>query len=755
MWSRTLVAALALCFFLAATGDSPHWERLGPGGGGALFLPTISPPDPNRILVACDMTGAYISDNGGQSWRMFNLRGQVRLFAFDPYDANTIYAQTTGLWRTRDDGYTWQLVYPNPKTVTGIAMANDHAGETLLTSGSPAGQITALAVDPSNAKVLYAGFHRRESYQIQTSSDWGESWHDSVQLPGAARSLYVDPRTSDLYVAGDSFIMVRENGAWHNRPLPGGVASLLTLSASFPPSARPVIYAAASTAVFISEDRATTWRQLALPGSGERIRTMATSPTNPDIAYVSYSDLRESLLSFSFGKKWFGVARTADRGRNWDLVRKESDQPASNLHDAWVSPVFGPAWPSNPIGIAVAPSDANVVYSTDYGRVLRSGDGGKNWEAIYSTRQPDGSFASRGLEATTSYGVHFDPVDANRIFISYTDIGLFRSENGGTSWVSAINGVPPAWRNTTYWMVFDPEVRGRAWAVMSAVHDLPRPKVWQRRAITSFDGGVCTSEDGGKTWQSSSNGLPPSAVTHILLDPASPVRARVLYVTAFGRGVYKSSDGGKTWSLKNDGIEGNEPFAWRMIRDAQGSLYVILARRSDDGSIANSGDGAVYKSTDGAEHWRRLNLPSGVNGPNGLAIDARDAKHLLLAVWGRSTPPQSQGGGIFSSFDSGETWRNVLSKDQHIYDVSSDPRNPEIFYAAGFESSAWRSTDGGKTWERIRGFNFKWGHRVIPDPRHPDEIFITTYGGGVWQGPARGDPNTIDEIRTPELAHGR
>jgi len=97
MWSRTLVAALALCFFLAATGDSPHWERLGPGGGGALFLPTISPPDPNRILVACDMTGAYISDNGGQSWRMFNLRGQVRLFAFDPYDANTIYAQTTGL----------------------------------------------------------------------------------------------------------------------------------------------------------------------------------------------------------------------------------------------------------------------------------------------------------------------------------------------------------------------------------------------------------------------------------------------------------------------------------------------------------------------------------------------------------------------------------------------------------------------------------------------------------------------------------
>ncbi len=405
----------------------------------------------------------------------------------------------------------------------------------------------------------------------------------------------------------------------------------------------------------------------------------------------------------------------------------------------------------DPIGLAVAATDPNIVYSTDYGRVLLTEDGGKNWDAIYSTRLPDGSFTGRGLEATTNYGVHFDPFDPKHIFVSYTDIGLFRSENGGASWTSATAGVPAAWRNTTYWMVFDPEVHGRLWAVMSKVHDLPRPKVWQHRAPSTYDGGVVISEDGGKTWQSSSTGMPPSAATFILLDPSSPASARVLYVTALGRGVYKSNDGGKTWVLKNTGIEAAEPLVWRMTRDAAGALYLIVARRSDDGSIGNAGDGALYKSADGAEHWTKITLPAGVNGPDGIAADPRDPRHLLLAAWARSTPPQAQGGGIYSSVDGGKTWRNVLAKDQHIYDVTVDPRNPRVMYAAGFESSAWRSADAGASWQRIRGYNFKWGHRVTPDPTDPDKIYVNTYGGGVWHVPAIADSVVSTKSRrTPD-----
>jgi len=288
---------------------------------------------------------------------------------------------------------------------------------------------------------------------------------------------------------------------------------------------------------------------------------------------------------------------------------------------------------------------------------------------------------------------------------------------------------------------------------MSYVHDLPRPKMWRRTPPARYDGGVCLSEDGGKTWSVSNQGMPGTAATHILLDPSSPVDARVLYVTGLGKGVFKSTDGGRTWALRNEGLPGPEPFAWRLARDKAGALYVILARRSEDGSMGTAQDGGLFRSRDGAEHWEAVTLPKGVNGPNGLAIDADDTNRLYLAAWGRNLPDGAAGGGIFLSTDEGGSWRNVLSRDQHVYDITPDPRDPQILYACGFESSAWRSTDRGETWSRIRGYNFKWGHRVIPDPRDPHHIYITTFGGSVWYGPAEGDPQAGEDIATPALAY--
>jgi photosystem II stability/assembly factor-like uncharacterized protein len=244
-----------------------------------------------------------------------------------------------------------------------------------------------------------------------------------------------------------------------------------------------------------------------------------------------------------------------------------------------------------------------------------------------------------------------------------------------------------------------------------------------------------------------------TAPTHILLDVSSPAESRVLYVAAFGRGVYKSTDGGHTWSLKNKGISQSQPFAWRLAQDSSGTLYLVVARRSEDGSIGNDGDGALYRSRDGAEDWERIALPAGSNGPNGLAIDPRDNKRLYLAAWARATGMHGDGGGIFVSLDAGKSWRQVLDRDRHVYDVTIDPRNPNWLYAAGFESSAWRSLDGGEHWTRIPGFNFKWGHRVIPDPADGNAVYVTTFGGSVWHGNVNGKPGVLD-IATPEMESG-
>jgi photosystem II stability/assembly factor-like uncharacterized protein len=229
----------------------------------------------------------------------------------------------------------------------------------------------------------------------------------------------------------------------------------------------------------------------------------------------------------------------------------------------------------------------------------------------------------------------------------------------------------------------------------------------------------------------------------------------VLYVTGFGRGVFKSTDGGKNWTLQNEGLPQKEPFAWRLAEGPDGALYLVIARRSEDGSFGNENDGAIYRSTDAAAHWSKIPLPAGLNGPNGIAIDPRVPSRLYLAAWGRKGPERATSGGIWISSDGGRTWHNVLSKDQFIYDVTIDPRNPSVLYACGFSSSAWRSADSGETWQRIRGFNFKWGHRVIPDPLDPSKIYINTYGGSVWHGPAAGDPNAPEDVASPEVSYGR
>ena len=743
-----LLVSLALTTFAVRPGD---FKVLGPGGGGAMFNPTISPHDPDTALVSCDMTGSYITHDGGQSWRMFNLRGVTQFFVFDPIDPKVIYAQGIGLWRSTDGGETWNLVYPNPANVKSIVMRSDHSDEELVAEPDPLGIIAALAVDPADSHVLYAAAGDKNHAKLFQSRDWGASWESLGPLPEVPRRIWIDPRSLRksrvVYIAGMHGMVIHDSSGLRSSQAPGGM-TFTDISLGFSSASDPVVYGVSNSGILVSRDGGKSWQGSSLPGSSAKVRAVATSRQNGNMAYASYSDLSLD------GQTWMGVAKTQDAGRSWRLVWKEAKAAAGNIHDAWITPRFGVDWGENPLTIGVSDQNADLVYATDLGRTMKTSDGGATWSAVYSHKVTGGEWGSTGLDVTNVYGIHFDPFDSKRQFLTYTDIGLFRSEDGGISWQSSTMGVPKEWLNTTYGLAFDPKVRGRMWSVNSGTHDLPRPKMWRHEDPASYKGGVCVSEDGGKTWQKSNAGMEETAATHILLDPRSPVNARVLYVTGFGRGVYKSTDGGKTWTLKNQGITQKQPFAWRLTLASDGTLYVVITRRSEDGSIGNSGDGVLYRSRDGAEHWERIQLPEGVNGPNGLAVDPKSPERLYLAAWARASGTHGDGGGIFVSEDAGYVWQQAFDRDRHIYDVTIDPDDSTILYAAGFESSAWRSTDRGKNWTRIPGFNFKWAYRVIPDPVNHDKVYISTFGGSLWHGSVTGGEAPLD-IATPELQPGR
>ncbi|WP_058189321.1 exo-alpha-sialidase [Terracidiphilus gabretensis] len=762
------MAAVAMLLLPAAVANfaqtqANSWKVVGPGGGGTTISPTISPHDSRLVVERCDMSGGYVTHDNGLSWHMFNLRGGMGTFAFDPIDPKVIYAGNAALWRSNDSGQSWSMIFPSPAHGTVEHQLGDHS-DYALTSQDPAypgGGVSAIVIkngkdgQSAKAEYLYVAFEQRgQPAVIVRSADDGITWSRFASLP--QRVLLLTTQGSDLVaISGSSAYRIAPDGKVTEQ---GGIGSEFKSASAGRFAGEVWIYAISKDdLVHLTKDAGLHWQTFtpALQQTSGSFGAIATSVQHPETAYIGFKSLR---LGAGDENLFNGIAKTTDGGQTWKVVFKEATHSADNLEGTWVEQRAAQKnqniWFDSPYSLGVAPASPDVVYATDLFRTYRTLDGGATWQEMNSRKAGDGGWISRGLDVTTSYGMQFDPFDSRHMFIDNTDIGLFASTNGGESWHGSTEGIPDAWRNTTYWLAFDPSQRGLMWGAFSGTHDLPRPKMWRQHSPKSFAGGVAVSTDGGRHWQPSNAGLPQDSVTHILLDPSSPVGSRTLYACSFGSGVYKSTDGGKHWVQKNDGIAEEEPFAWRITASQDGSLYLVVARRSEGKGQQLAGAGALYRSTDHGEHWQAVALPAGVTGPTGLEIDPRNPEHLYLTAWGEEGDETDHNGGVYVSNDRGKTWKALFTESQHVYDLTVDTRHPDTLYITGFDAAAYRSTDAGAHWTRIPGFDFKWAHRIFLDTNDPAQIYITTFGGGVWHGPVEGDSNGHEAVVSPvPVAH--
>ena len=287
------------------------------------------------------------------------------------------------------------------------------------------------------------------------------------------------------------------------------------------------------------------------------------------------------------------------------------------------------------------------------------------------------------------------------------------------------------------------------WGAFSGTHDLPRPKMWRRTDPERFQGGVGVSTDGGRTWTPSNAGMPESAITHVL---ARSRRARA------GR-AHALRDGLRPRRLQVDRrrphLDAQERGPRRSGSRSPGAsraratatLYLVVARRSERGRIGDADDGALYRSTDGAEHWTRMTLPAGTNGPNGLAVDPADPRRLYLAAWGVATPGGDTGGGIFLSTDAGATLderaaavaarvrrhhRSARSRPSSTPPGSTRPPIARPIAARPGRASAGSTSSGAIA--------------SSPTSRTRRKVYVTTFGGSVWHGPATGDPAAVEDV---------
>ena len=192
-----------------------------------------------------------------------------------------------------------------------------------------------------------------------------------------------------------------------------------------------------------------------------------------------------------------------------------------------------------------------------------------------------------------------------------------------------------------------------------------------------------------------------------------PNKPNLFYFGATGGGVWKTTDGGRTWENISDGFFGGSIGAISVSKSDPNVIYVGGGEKTLRGNVS-SGYG-VWKSVDAGKTWQQSGLPKSRHIPR-IAIHPTNPDIVYAAVLG-NIYKSTQDRGVYKSTDGGKTWNKVLFANANAgaVDLTLDPNNPRILYAStwnarrtpyslssGGEGSAlWKSTDSGATWKEI------------------------------------------------------
>ena len=397
---------------------------MGPGGGGAMFNPTVNPSDPDNIFVSCDMTGSFVTYDGGEHWRMFNLRGVTEFYSFDRNDPDVVYAGTSNmLFKSNDQGVSWQTIYPRPEDIVAIFPKGDHATEVMVTTDSIITSIKKLVVDPVESKRIYLLVRKQESayrspsnksvprffMEILFSDDAGDHWKSLDKLRFDLDNIFVDPTSPieerTIYVSGKDGIGAKKNGAWGKIPQPAGMGPITqVVDAVNTATNQHIIYTISGRSyfnregnkgdsrIYMTSDEGTNWTRIdssflayKLDGADDpELRAISTSYYHPESIYISYANLQLRPDSTSMG-----VAVSNDYGKTWMLSWKDEQTrglSSPNRESGWIDERFGPGWGENPFHLGVAAHNPEICYTTDFGRTIKTEDGGKTWQQVYTNK---------------------------------------------------------------------------------------------------------------------------------------------------------------------------------------------------------------------------------------------------------------------------------------------------------------------------------------------------------------------------------
>jgi photosystem II stability/assembly factor-like uncharacterized protein len=710
-------------------------------------------------------------------------------FEFDPVDSNVVYAASRGylydedrgsgltlLYRSENKGKTWKVIYPDITKIAPLEKLQSIAFlPSQLVKDMPDGSIDKICVDQTDNNKIYLGLSPLKPYigkipantqlvtYIMGTINKGRDWKLVAKVPGTT-VLGIFPHCTSsqkdklIVITDETCVLVdRNTGELTKLSPPEGKYSKAESGTAM---GKSILYLISEVGrnkkgsltggVFRSEDGGVNWIDITgkllkdlPPEVIPTIRTVSACGKHPEVIYLSMTTLPKEGPDINI-KVRYEIYKSINSGESWKIAYSANSNEVltHNFNDSWLNKNYGPGWGGDILTMGVAPNNPDICYATDYGQAYKTSDGGRNWSQVCSRNNPDGSVSSSGLDLTCCYGIVFDPFDKSHLVVSYIDIGLFHSFDGGKSWKQLVAGIPEEWVNTCYHITFDPKVKGRVWSTWANQHSLPRKSQFGDGLFEKPLGGVAFSQDAGQTWQKQNIGLPEHSIcTDLLLDTDSPQNSRTLYVSVFNKGVYKSSDNGKSWINCSNGLKDNR-YGWE-LRMVGRRIYLLCVRgwRGE-----NSVDGILYYSDDKAENWQEAKLPEGVIAPSDLLADPEHPKHMYLSCWPKREKNSDIDGGLFVTEDGGNIWKQCFDERVRVFAGAFDLKNSHTLFINTFQNGAYRSDNSGKSWERILGYRFKWGHCPIPDPNDPDKLFLTTYGVSIYHGLAKGSQNEFGKI---------
>ena len=297
------------------------------------------------------------------------------------------------------------------------------------------------------------------------------------------------------------------------------------------------------------------------------------------------------------------------------------------------------------------------------------------------------------------------------------------------------------WKTTNNGTTFEPIFDGQSSYSTGCVAMAPSNSstVWvgtgenNNQRSVAYGDGVYKSTDGGASWKNM--GLETSE--HIGMITVHPDDENTVYVAAYGplwsaggeRGIYKTTDGGENWELI---LEVSEHTGFNEIhmdpRDPDLLYATAHQRRRHVFTYIDGGpESAIYKSTDGGAHWKKLEsgLPSNDMGRIGMDISPANPDVVYAII------KAAENGGFYKSEDRGESWNkmsNYQTSGNYYQEIVCHPYDVDVVYSM----NTWlhHTENGGKSFQKT-GEKSKHvdNHCMWIDPLQPDHWRVGCDGG--------------------------